>query len=101
MASFSSAWLMSFLVVLALFTSPVKWVVQCKDIVPELIPWESFLLNASPMPSAECCDNAQEMDKLAVALVPERKALCKCLTSIFKYFPIDYNRASLTLQPHY
>lgn len=93
MTAFTSAWLMSFLVVLALIMNPARGVIECGDIVPKLISCEPFVLNASPEPSAECCGNTQALDKLAVASVPDRKAICECLTSVFKSFPIDYNRS--------
>lgn len=66
---------------------------SCGDAVSALTPCGSFLIGSGPpKPSAECCQSASGLNKMAATLA-SRRALCQCLKQTGPSFGVKPERA--------
>ncbi|XP_059639750.1 non-specific lipid-transfer protein 1-like [Cornus florida] len=84
------------LAVLVVIASPVSVNgIECGDAITKMIPCESYLTGAgagAAVPSTDCCEAAQGLDKIAEASIPERRALCECFKQTARSFPVNRDR---------
>ncbi|RWR71828.1 non-specific lipid-transfer-like protein [Cinnamomum micranthum f. kanehirae] len=86
----NSLWMVMMVVMLVVTATEA---VSCGDAVSALIPCGSFLIGSGPpKPSAECCQSAQTLNKMAATLAT-RRALCQCLKQTGPSFGVKPERA--------
>lgn len=68
-------------------------VIQCNDAVSKVVPCETYLLSGDITPSVACCTAVQDLDKIAMASQPDRKAICECFKETAKSFPVNLEKA--------
>lgn len=92
----SIAWALSVLTLLvfACIARPTD-AISCGDAVGALIPCGSFLMGGgAPRPSAQCCQGAQSLNKLATSPV-DRRTVCECFVKSGPSFGVKPERVKL------
>ncbi|KAJ7949063.1 Non-specific lipid-transfer protein [Quillaja saponaria] len=68
------------LMLLFLLASPSEAVISCSDVINDLRPCISYLVNGNGKPPAACCSGASALAS-AASTAADKKAACDCIKS--------------------
>ncbi|XP_051125634.1 non-specific lipid-transfer protein-like [Andrographis paniculata] len=89
----TTRWFAAMAVLAAMLIASCDAVIRCNDAVTQVIPCESFLLGQATAPTSVCCNAVKNLDSVASASQPDRKAICECFKQTARSFPVNLPKA--------